>query len=86
MAKVAYTSVSMEGRDEERVVEAVVLSDEAPPQLLATTADVKEFVEVQAPVTMVGGYELTVVVDGSHWVVVVVRFLSVHCEKFVRLK
>jgi hypothetical protein len=44
---------------------------------------VKEFVEVQAPVTMVGGYEFTVVVDGSHWVVVVVRSLSVHCEKSV---
>lgn len=66
---VAYSSVSKADGDED-LIEAVVL----PESPVAATGR-KEFAQLRAPSTLPGGYELTVELDGAHWVVLVVRSL-----------
>jgi hypothetical protein len=66
--KVAYSPVSKDC-EEEQLVAAVHLPY-SPPSV--AVADVKEYVEVCAPAALMGGYELTVDVNGSYAVVLVV--------------
>jgi hypothetical protein len=66
--KVNYSPVSKDS-EEEQLVAAVHLPY-SPTSV--TVGDVKEYVEVCAPAAMMGGYELTVDVNGSYAVVLVV--------------